>query len=164
MGKPSMCCNKYSSQRFTPTRSRINLHTSCGFLDMDPNAAFALLDKLATYDEMYETPLSAPRFSRDSHDAEMEAQAKALEDEANRMRRKVSTSNSCQLCHSPSHIASTCPNLRAMAAESHRVEEVDYFANGYRSPYNAYQSRPPPPAPYYQEPAQGRFAKQGVSK
>ena len=40
------------------TRNRINLHTSCGFLDMDPNDAFALIDKLTTYDAMYETPLS----------------------------------------------------------------------------------------------------------
>ncbi len=137
-----------------PTRSRINLHTACGFLEKDPTEAWELLDKLANYDAMYETPLNAPMSSRGSHDAEVEAQAQALIDEANRMRRKVSPYNACQLCHSPSHTASTCPNLKqVMAAESHQVEEANYFANSYRSAYNPYQQRAPPPTPYYQEPA-----------
>ena len=41
------------------TRARLNLHTACSFIEMDPTEAWALLDKLTNYDAMYEIPFNA---------------------------------------------------------------------------------------------------------
>ena len=37
------------------TKNRINTHTACGFIEMNPTEAWELLDKLANYDVMYGT-------------------------------------------------------------------------------------------------------------
>ena len=135
------------------TRARLNLHTACSFIEMDPTEAWALLDKLTNYDAMYETPLKAPMSGQGTHEVspivDLEARAKALTDEANRQRKQVSSPNACQLCQSMNHTASTCPNLnQVLAVESYRTEEVNYFNDGYRNSNSYYPQRAPPPVPY----------------
>ena len=99
------------------TRNRINLHTSCGFLDMDPNDAFALIDKLTTYDAMYEAPLShnsntgVRGLYEIPKEVDREVRAQFQHDEANKMKKQLQGLKACQLCHLPNHTAETCPNL-----------------------------------------------------
>ncbi len=146
------------------TRARLNLHTACGFLEMDPTEAWALIDKLTSYDAMYEIPFSTP----------IAGQAQA--DETNRLREQVSSLKACQLCNSMNHTASFCTNMKqVLAAESYQHEEVRYARDAYptnrsyppknvpypnrdayppgpRGPPPSYEQRVPPPAQPYRHP------------
>jgi len=149
------------------TRARINLQTSCAFLDMEPKEAFALLDKLTNYDAMYETPYHTPSSSRGlyevSPEVDLEVRAQAKADETNKLKRQLDQLKACQICHLKDHNASTCPNREQFnAAESYMAEEAKYFQRSYPPRNNAYNNRAKFPAqeqrsepyrpPGYQEP------------
>ena len=137
------------------TRARINLHTSCGFLEMDPSDAFALVDKLTTYDAMYEVPMVHSNVGgrglyEITKEVDKEVRAQVQHDEANRMKKQLNVLRACQLCHLTNHTAENCPNLKQyMAGVSASEEEVNYvgYNNNYRG-QNQYQARAPTPTPY----------------
>ena len=77
------------------TRARINLHTACGFLKMDPTAAWELIDKLTNYDAMYEVPFNVPVSGRGlyevSPEVDSEVRAQVHADETNRLKKQVTS-------------------------------------------------------------------------
>ena len=159
-----------------PTRARINLHTSCAFLDMDPREAWALMDKLTNYDAMYDIPFNASSSGRGlyevSPEVDLEVRAQAKADETNKLKRQLDSLKACQICHLKDHTASSCPNREQFnVAEGYMAEEAKYFQRPYPPKYNSYNNQEafPPgpraplptqdqrPAPYrhpgYQEPS-----------
>ena len=150
-----------------PTRARINLHTSCSFLDMDPKEAWALIDKLTNYDAMYEIPFNASVSGRGlyevSPDVDLEVRAQARADETNRLRRQLDSLKAnedslkaCQICHSKAHTASSCTNREQFnAAESYMTEEARYVQRPYPPRNGPYMNQDAfPPGPRVPPPAQ----------
>ena len=143
-----------------PTRARINLHTACGFLDMDPSDAWALIDKLTNYDAMYEIPFNAPVSGRGlyevSPDVDLEVREQARADETNKLRKQVNSLQACQICHSMNHTASSCTNVNQVnAAESYMTEEANYVNRPYPPRNVPFSNRDAyPPGPRVPPPAQ----------
>jgi Retrotransposon gag protein len=140
------------------TRARINLHTSCGFLDMDPADAFALIDKLTTYDAMYEAPMMHSNVGgrglyEVSKEVDKEVRAQFQQDEANKLKRQLQNFKACQLCHLTTHTAENCPNLKQyIAGVSANEEEVNFGSEDYRPRGPALRPYVPPNRnPYYNQ-------------
>jgi hypothetical protein len=131
------------------TKDRINLHTDCGFIEMDPDEAWALLDKLTNYDAMYGTQQVRPPQRRlyDPKEAEVDPEVKFqfMQDEINRLKKQVSffkTSQSqpCQECGSSAHSTSACTNVEQVrAAETYA--EANYMRGQYRNQANNFADR-----------------------
>ena len=110
---------------------------------MDPIDAFALVDKLTTYDAMFGTPLShnsntgVRGLYEIPKEVDREVRAQFQHDEANKMKRQMQGLKACQVCHLPNHTAETCPSLGQYVAGVRASEEVnigheDYFPNGQK--------------------------------
>ena len=63
-------------------------------------------------------------------------------DEANRLKKQVSSLRSCQLCQSTTYIVVACPNMNQVhAAQEYTDQEARYMKDAYRNPNPAYQQR-----------------------
>ena len=78
----------------------MNLHTDCGFIDLPPEQAWKLLDKLADYEAMYGVSQGnkevrihgeGPKklYDPKSEEVDKDVKIQFLEDELNKMRRKM---------------------------------------------------------------------------
>ena len=110
---------------------------------MDPLEAWALMDELTSHDSTYDIPLNVPNKTRGiyevSDEVERDVRAQYQADEANRLKKQVSSLKACQLCQSSTHIASSCPNMKHVQAIGGYTEEKVHFSKDvYRNPNTSY--------------------------
>ena len=129
-------------------RTKINNFTNYGYLEMDPQVAWEQLDKVTNYDTLYDPPTTTTSqgLGRGLYqiptEVDKDVRAQYQADEANRLKRQVSSLKACQLCQSSSHIASSCPNMHQVhAAEGYLTEEVNFTKDVYRNPNSSYQPK-----------------------
>lgn len=124
------------------TKSRLNLHTDCGFLEMTPTDAWALLDKLTEYDAMYGTQEARPsgkKLYEPSNEIDPDVRKQFHDDETRRLKKQVSflsRNQPCLECGSQAHNTIDCDNVSQVQRAEH-YEEVSYMRGPYRPPnYN----------------------------
>ena len=69
------------------------------------------------------------------NEVDKDVRAQFQDDEANRLKKLVSSLKSCQLCHSSDHTADLCTNMNQVRVAERCVnEDVFYTKDVYRNP------------------------------
>ena len=117
------------------TKDIINLHTDCGFIEMDPDQAWALFDKLTNYDAMYGTQQAVrvpmkKLYDPNAEPIDQDVKLQFMQDEINRLKKQVghykSTAQPCQECGSQAHTTASCMNVEQVRA-SEAYAEANYM-------------------------------------
>ena len=127
------------------TKDKLNLHTDCGFIDLPPEQAWELLDKLSDYEAMYGVSQvnKEARVQGDGtrrlydpkiEEVDKDVTIQFLEDELNKMKRQMNhlkqTARACEECGSLKHGAQECPNERQVRL-AEQIEEAHFVQRNY---------------------------------
>ena len=104
------------------------------------------MDEVTTHESTYDLPANPLGKTRGlyevSSEVDRDVRAQYQSDEANHLKKQVSSLKACQLCQSTAHTAASCPNMsQVQAAQEYTDGEARYVKDAYRNPNPAYQQR-----------------------
>ena len=113
---------------------------------MDPLEAWAQLDEVTSHESTYDLHANPRGIARGlyevSSEVDRDVKVQYQADEANRLKKQVSSLKACQLCQSNTHTTVACPNMNQVhAAQEFADQEARYMKDAYRNPNQAYQQR-----------------------
>ena len=104
----------------TTKRATIKNYIGLKFVTMDPLEAWAQLDEVTSHELTYDLPANPRGKARGlyevSAEVDKDVRAQYQADEANRLKKQVSSLKACQLCQSPAHTVVACPNMNQVHA------------------------------------------------
>ena len=105
---------------------------------MDPDEAWRTLDEITDFDATYDPHKTKRGLYEVYPKVDKDDRAQFQDDEANRLKRLVSSLKTCQLCHSIDHSTSTCPNMNQVKVTEGYVEEEARYNRDARNPNQPY--------------------------
>ena len=127
------------------TKDKLNLHTDCGFIDLTPDQAWELLDKLSDYEAMYGVSQASKEvkvqgegarklYDPKGEDIDRDVKLQFLEGEASKLKRQVhyykQNARACEECGSFAHATQVCPN-ESQVRLAERIEEANYVRGNF---------------------------------
>ena len=105
-----------------------------------PKDAWMVLDEITDFDSTYDPEKPRRGFYVIPNEVDKDVRAQFQHDEANRLKKIISSLKSCQLCHSSDHTADLCTNVNQVRVTERLVDEdMFYTKDVYRNPSSSGQ-------------------------
>ena len=116
---------------------------------MLPKDAWVKLDEITEFDSTYDPAKPRRGLYVVPDEVDQDIRAQFQNDEANRLKKIVSSLSSCQLCHANNHIVDLYTNVSQVRVAERRVDEEMFYTNGvYRNSSGSVQQRNTQYTPY----------------
>ena len=101
---------------------------------MFPKDAWVKVDEITEFDSTYDPAKPRKGLYMVPDEVDQDVRAQFQNDEANRLKKIISSLSSCKLCHANNHTADLCTNVSQVRVAERRVDEEMFYTNGvYRN-------------------------------